>query len=192
MGGGDKRPDSPEELLKFFNEQTFSVREGAGERELAFAKLLNYLAKHKLPNLGDRISSKDTKFFDQLADLRQLKVDHLPKEQQIPTARNAVMQLWDQAKTEIELMKAIEQLKLFNSVTKEPISQIHLEFEWLKMNFQNRFSNLDLAPPEQDEPLGMFMDRLNKSRGTEALIMLKDFINNNLPKMAKRLKPYGD
>jgi len=62
MGGGDKRPNSPEELLKFFNEQTFSVNEGAGERELAFEKLLNYLAEHKLPNLRDRISSKDTRF----------------------------------------------------------------------------------------------------------------------------------
>lgn len=195
MGGGDKRPNSPEELLKFFNEQTFSVNEGAGERELAFEKLLNYLAEHKLPNLRDRISSKDTRFSDHLAALRQLKVEQLPKDQQIPTAGDAVMQLWKQAKNENDLKNAIEQLKLFNRVTKEPISQIDLEFEWFKkyISFLQIPTYL-LRPPEQDEPIGAFMDRLNGhnpaglEKDKEKLMQIKDFIHNNLPMMAKRLQ----
>lgn len=190
MGGGDKRPDSPENILSFFREETFSVNEGAGKRELAFEKLLTYLNQHKLYSLRDRISSNDTRFSDHLAALRQLKVEQLPKEQQIPAARAAVLELWAKAKNASDLAKAIEQLKLFNSVTKEPISQIDLEFEWLKENIPLRCVKFK---PKQNEPIGLFMDELNERKATtDELIELKDFIHNNLPTMAKRLKPYSD
>jgi len=105
------------------------------------------------------------------------------------------MQLWKQAKNENDLKNAIEQLKLFNRVTKEPISQIDLEFEWFKkyISFLQIPTYL-LRPPEQDEPIGAFMDRLNGhnpaglEKDKEKLMQIKDFIHNNLPMMAKRLQ----